>query len=105
MTELEGAYVAGILDGEGYLFFANPGHGRGRSRPQMEVVSTDPELIEWLKETCGGYCPKTLPAKGQRKAQHRWRANGRTAQQIARVAAPYMRINRKREIAESFTRW
>lgn len=105
MLETEAAYVAGILDGEGYLFFANPGHGRGRARPQIEVVSTDAELIEWLKETCGGYCPATLPAKDNRKAQHRWRVNGRGAQRVAGVAAQYMRINRKREIAESFARW
>lgn len=105
MTETEAAYVAGILDGEGHLAYFHPGAGRGRTRPEMQVDSTDPELIAYLQEVAPGMNIQPRPAKGNRKKIYRWRIGGTKACALAEKVAPYMRIDRKRAVAESMLAW
>lgn len=105
MHPTDAAYVAGILDGEGYLAFLSAGPNRGRRRPQIEVSSIDKELIEHLHATCGGYMPKPLERGGNRKTEYRWRVNGLQARDLAKEVAPFMRIHRKRERAIELAAW
>lgn len=105
MTTNEAAYLAGILDGEGHLAFFNPGRGRGRVRPEMQVESTDPELIAWLHNHVGGWLPSPVEPRGNRKKVYRWRCGGHECGRVARVVAPYMVIERKKKMAESMIGW
>jgi hypothetical protein len=105
MNSTDAAYAAGIIDGEGYVAFLSAGAGRGRRRPQIEVSSTDPELIDWLAEKCGGFKTKPVERGGNRKTEYRWRINGLQARDFAREIAPFMVINRKREKAFELAKW
>ena len=105
LTAVDYAYLAGIVGGEGYIALHQPGRGHGRPRPQFEVSSTDPELIDWLKSTIGGWCPQPRPAHGNNKTEYRWRCSGKEAAYIAQYVSPYMRIERKRAKVEGFIGW
>lgn len=105
MTTAEKAYAAGIFDGEAWMGFASPGPKRGRTRPQIEVTSVDPELVEWLHRVVGGYRPKTVERGGNRQPEHRWRAGGREAQRILAEVAPFLVIERRRDVAAKMLLW
>lgn len=105
MTATDYAYLAGVLDGEGYVALVKPGRAGGRSRPQIEVSSTDPELINWLSYAVGGWTPTPRQERPNRKIEYRWRCTGKEAASLANHVAPYMQIVRKKTTMESFIGW
>ena len=52
MTELEIAYLAGIIDGEGSIMLLKY-HNSENPSPCISISSTDIELVEWVKERIG----------------------------------------------------
>ena len=52
MTELELAYLAGIIDGEGSIMLLRS-HKSEYPSPCISISSTDIELLEWVKEKVG----------------------------------------------------
>ena len=84
MTPEQAAYVAGIIDGEGYLEFGwkkRTRHDR-QNKPvyetlnvRLEVPQVDGRLIDYLIETTaeGNRDMKTYPTKDNWQDQHRWR--------------------------------
>ncbi len=71
------AYIAGILDGEGYLAVTRRKFPENRSgyayRITVEVVSTDKPLLDWLKRTTGiGSVICKRKASGNWKQAWRW---------------------------------
>jgi hypothetical protein len=96
MTTAEKAYIAGIIDGEGWMGLVSDGKGRNR-RPQIEVESTDRELTLWLHEKAGGYNPRSRePRNDRQKAIHRWRVGGPKAKRLLVEVLPYIVIERRR---------
>ncbi|MGL5379999.1 LAGLIDADG family homing endonuclease [Clostridium sp.] len=53
MTEVEKAYIAGIIDGEGSIMLQKF-HKNEFPSPCVSVASTTLELLNWLKEKIGG---------------------------------------------------
>jgi len=47
------AYMAGIIDGEGSIYYTTPG---GRPRVEMCAVNTNKEVIDWLHDKVPGSC-------------------------------------------------
>ena len=94
MTETELAYAAGILDGEGSVCLIRSRAGRLPS-PQVSVVSTDAELVNWFKARFGG----TIVCKRRRQAHHSdaydWRLIDRRALCFLASVRPYLTIQRK----------
>lgn len=57
MTELEAAYIAGIIDGEGsfLVYLKRAGRSdRKYHRAVLKIANTDRPLIDWIRERTGG---------------------------------------------------
>ena len=106
MRESEIAYIAGLFDGEGSIYYKNapekkkkhkgPGYRESQSwRINMEVTMTDPMVINWLHETLKVGTVTKKPRKGKRKdgtkylMQYRWRCVFRDAYYVCCLIYPY----------------
>ena len=90
-TETELAYLAGIVDGEGCISIST---SRKHEGCRLEVVNTDPRLIEWIHERFGG----TIRLRDDRPAHQKsiwyWFAGVQTAADILLALLPYLVIKR-----------
>ena len=100
------AYIAGLFDGEGSIYFAkrpekkkkHKGKGYRTSisqRISMEVTMTDESVIRWMHEVLGVGTVVKKPRKGLRKdgtkylMQWKWRCTFRDAYYVCRLLWPY----------------
>ena len=100
------AYLAGLFDGEGSIYFAkriekkkkHKGKGYRTSMSQrisMEVTMTDESVIRWMHEVLGVGTVNKKPRKGRRKdgtkylMQWKWRCTFRDAFYVCRLFWPY----------------
>ena len=106
MKESDVAYIAGLFDGEGSIYYKKgtekkkkhkgPGYRTTQSwRINMEVTMTDPMVINWLRETLKVGTVTKKPRKGLRKdgtkylMQYRWRCTFRDAYYVCCLIYPY----------------
>jgi hypothetical protein len=96
MTEVQIAWLAGLLEGEGYF-----GVYRG-SRPVVEVKMVDRDVVQRVGELLGNPVPVAIPAANERcQVQYRARVRGKGAEVVMRDLLPHMgkrRASRIREI-------
>ena len=109
MTPTERAYVAGIIDGEGYIEFKQKDRIR-HDRPgkpihkvwsvRLEVPQVDGRLIDYLMETTreGHRDIKRYPNNPEWQDQHRWRVSYRGVYRILKQIRKYLIV--KQEKAE-----
>ena len=100
------AYLAGLFDGEGSIYFARRPEkkkkhkGKGyrianAQRISMEVTMTDESVIRWMHEVLGVGTVNKKPRKGKRKdgtkylMQYKWRCTFRDAYYVCRLFWPY----------------
>ena len=100
------AYIAGLFDGEGSIYFAkriekkkkHKGKGYRTSMSQrisMEVTMTDESVIRWLHEVLKVGTVVKKPRKGLRKdgtkylMQYKWRCTFRHAYYVCCLLFPY----------------
>jgi hypothetical protein len=95
-TPMELAYLAGIIDGEGYIGIDSCYKRKGRQSThqlRVGVVNTSPELIMWLKETFGGSWSKREKPMSEKHSQcYQWRAEAKIAENILRLVVPFLII-------------
>lgn len=86
------AYAAGILDGEGHITPAS----------QVQVTSTDPELVSWLESRFGGHV-YDRPARSERhRRQWAWYLSlNRGGSEFLAGVSRYLLVPRKREQASA----
>ena len=106
MRDSEIAYLAGLFDGEGSIYYARRPEkkkkhkGKGyrvsiSQRISMEITMTDPVVIKWIKETFKVGTVNKKPRKGKRKdgtpylMQYKWRCTFRDAYYVCRLLWPY----------------
>ena len=106
ITSENAAYIAGLFDGEGSIYFAkrpekkkkHNGNGYRTSMSQrisMEVTMTDQSVIRWLHEVLGVGTVVKKPRKGLRKdgtkylMQWKWRCTFRDAHFVCSVIWPW----------------
>ena len=98
MKDTDIAYIAGLLDGEGYIQYIKAickADGYKRYRFGVSIASTDREIINWLKEVIPqhGRVEVKHPKNGRFDIYHlRW--YGDNARQVLELCLPYMRIKR-----------
>ena len=100
------AYIAGLFDGEGSIYYAkriekkkkHSGKGYRTSMSQrisMEVTMTDESVIRWLHEVLKVGTVVKKPRKGLRKdgtkylMQYKWRCTFRDAYYVCCLLFPY----------------
>ena len=107
MTSSERAYVAGIIDGEGWLEFKRKPMKRN-TRPgkpthnvliiRMEVPQVDGRLIDYLMETTGegNRDMKRYPNHPTYQDQHRWRLCHLAVYRVLKQIYKYLIVKREK---------
>lgn len=93
-------YIAGFMDGEGYIAVGRIPRSRSPEFPVRVVLyNTNRELLEAIRQHWGGTLSCSPPRKSAWKAQHAliW-TNAAAAQVIARVA-PHLRVKSRQAAA------
>ena len=105
-SEANIAYIAGLFDGEGSIYFAKRPEkkkkhkGKGyrisiSQRISMEITMTDESVIRWVHEVLGCGTVVRKPRKGLRKdgtkylMQYKWRCSFRDAYYVCCLLFPY----------------
>ena len=105
-SEADIAYIAGLFDGEGSVYFArrpekkkkHNGDGYRTSisqRISMEITMTDRSVLQWVHEVLGCGTLVKKPRKGLRKdgtkylMQWKWRCTFRDAYYVCMLLFPY----------------
>jgi len=92
------AYAAGFVDGEGCIAIGRsfePRRGRFYYTVQIVVTNRDRAVLEWLRQTWGGWVvPTTKPAPGTNARQSwHWRCpTGQSGEPFLLGIADYLRI-------------
>ena len=106
IPDTDKAYIAGLFDGEGSIYFAkrpekkkkHKGGGYRTSMSQrisMEITMTDEMVIRWVHEVLGVGTVVRKPKKGLRKdgtkylMQYKWRCTFRDAYKVCRLIWPW----------------
>ena len=106
MSEADTAYIAGLFDGEGSIYFAKrpekkqKHNGKGHrvsisQRISMEITMTDESVVRWTHEVLGCGTVVRKPRKGLRKdgtkylMQWKWRCTFRDAYYVCCLLWPY----------------
>ena len=107
MTPTECAYVAGIIDGEGWVEYKRK-KVRRNTRPgkpthnvliiRLEVPQVDGRLIDYLMKTTdeGNRDMKHYPTRPTWNDQHRWRASHHGVYRIMKQIYPYLIVKREK---------
>ena len=107
MTSTERAYVAGIIDGEGYIEYIQRQRTRHdrKGKPvhnvwniRMEVPQVDGRLIDYLMETTGEGARdiKHYPNNDSWQDQHRWRVGYRGVYRILKQVDKYLIVKKEK---------
>lgn len=103
MKQTDIAYIAGLIDGEGYIGIRRfKGKTNGRVTPgyqeRIQVRMVDEQAINFLADTLGGtyYAEKPHAHKG--RPLYCYSASDKIAVRIIRTVLPYLRV--KRAVAE-----
>lgn len=103
MSKLQAAYLAGIIDGEGYVGIMKMRKGN-KSKwcykndyayvPVIKIAMIDKELITWLKESYGGNF-ETRKARPNARESYCWTARKSKVNDILQKVYPYLRVKKK----------
>jgi hypothetical protein len=99
MSNLTAAYIAGFVDGEGYLSIVPYHHSVSNKiyyKTNIKVANTNKEIIEWLKAEFGGwiYVRKFASDKNYKDA-YCWQMSGKNSIDFLMGIQPYLRIKRR----------
>lgn len=89
MKDVELAYIAGIIDGEGTVTLSKR-HGLDYRYPVISVSSTTYGLLMFLKEKCGGCISKQKVYSDKHKQSWSWKLQSRPAIKLAEKLIPYL---------------
>jgi hypothetical protein len=109
IAETDRAYIAGLFDGEGSIYFAKRAEmkkkhkGKGyrislSQRISMEITMTDESVIRWVHEVLGRGTVVRKPRKGLRKdgtkylMQWKWRCTFRDAYYVCKLLWPWAHV-------------
>jgi hypothetical protein len=98
----DAAYLAGIIDGEGWVSIGQQQDRRQYSRNyyylMVGVTNTDEALVRWVREVTGRGTVSVRNVKGSlgTKPQWIWVARGWAAGDVLRVVQRYMRIKQRK---------
>lgn len=99
VSDIEAAYTAGIIDGEGSISLTKNRKSRWPS-PQVSVSSNFREILEWHRKRFGGSIVTKQPRKSTHSISFDWKLTDRRALLLLKFVYPYLVIIRKRIRAE-----
>lgn len=94
MSKLTAAYLAGYIDGEGYLGIILNNKGTHVSyQPVIKIASVDETTIKWLQESFGGWT-HTRKLGGNQKNAYTWTLAGRKILPFIQPVIPYLKLKK-----------
>ena len=97
--EVDLAYIAGLIDGEGsiqYKQYMRKRKHNPKAYPtwsiRIEIAMTDRSVLVWLNEILGVGTVNPRKVKPGKKKQWRWRCSHRQAYFVAKLIWPYVHI-------------
>ena len=105
MKQTDLAYVAGIVDGEGYIGISADHRKRNPSRPcwrlRVSVTNTNEWLMQYLMFSFGGVI--SLKSSHNIKPCYNWTLNRGKAADFLKLILPYLKLKRPQaELAIQF---
>ena len=99
-NDLDLAYSAGILDGEGCIKIcrvsaAAINRPNDRFTLDIQVNMTDKEVVEWLYNTFGGYFYLHRSFNPRWKNSYRWYLQYQSCRNFLEWVLPYLRVKRE----------
>ena len=104
ISPIDLAYIAGIVDGEGYIGLINQESGKRRIALRLTVVMNNHAVMRWLCKTTGLGALKREPRhiRGNRQESYRWQVTCRQAAHLLMALYPFLKVKRQQaEIAGS----
>ena len=95
---VDAAYLAGIIDGEGYIGIKRMQPKNMKSvayRARIQVRMTDEPAIKFLRDTLGGMYYRERQSKKGRKILYCYQVSDRAAESVLWSVINYLRVKRK----------
>ncbi len=100
LSDIDKAYIAGLLDGEGSLMIMRQlptsrksGNVSTQYLMRVSMTNTDEGIIRWLHSTCGGLLTKPSKSRGPNdKPVWHWRITSKAALDLVHDLRPFLRI-------------
>ena len=108
MTEVDLAYIAGLMDGEAYVGIKKTRAYKcqGRVSPgyhaRIQIRMVDEAAIRFIATILGGWYYKEKPSVAQGRPLYCYQTSDAKAEEILRLVLPYLRV--KRATAETVLR-
>jgi len=90
LTEIDFAYIAGMIDGEGTITLTRTHPNQFRT-PVLSLSSTTPELLLPAQEAFGGRVQTKKASKAHHAIPYEWRLRGHAALRAIERLLPYLR--------------
>jgi hypothetical protein len=90
----DAAYVAGLIDGEGYIGIMES-HGYYAARADIGMAEVALPLLNWLHARFGGSVCQSRAESEKWAAAFRWSLHGKRAAAFCRCIAPLLRLKRR----------
>lgn len=101
LTDVECAYLAGFIDGEGTIGMkrerrSHSKHGSGNYVPYLSAANTDPQVVMWLQKVFGGGVRKRATTVGGNAKPFvwAWSIGPRATVEACKVLLPFLRMKR-----------
>ncbi len=94
ITEVDKAYIAGLLDGEGNIHISHCGSNK-RGSMYAVVSNTNREVLEWCKERYTGSIRTQKKKENTQKTLFQWQTTSRKALHLLQDILPYLHIKRE----------
>lgn len=92
MRKLTASYLAGYIDGEGYLGII-PNYKKASYTAKLKIASVDKEIIDWLKNSYGGNVWKR-EFDNNCKDAYTWTLEGKKLLPFLEKVKPYLKLKK-----------
>ncbi len=93
-SEVDVAYVAGLIDGDGCIRFQSRKRGRKRRPPEIVVSNSCKVVVEWLQKRFGGRI--YVDNRRGRRVSYSWRLYRKEeVRRLLRMVLPFLKVRRR----------
>jgi hypothetical protein len=100
MKETDIAYIAGLIDGEGYIGIKKDRGYQCQERKtpgyhaRIAIHMVDEQAIKFIAETLGGWYYKEKPSTAQGRPLYKYSASDKRAEEILKIVLPFLRVKK-----------
>lgn len=101
MNEIDLAYIAGLIDGEGYIgikkskAYASQGRKTPGYHARIQIRMVDEPAIAFISEILGGWYYKEKPHSAKGRPLYCYQASDQKAEDVLTAVLPFLRVKRQ----------